>query len=32
MGYRIEELAKKKELSMAQVSLAWVLSKEGAFL
>ncbi len=26
---RVEELAKKKGLSMAQLSIAWILSKEG---
>lgn len=27
--YRVEEIAKKKGISMAQVSVAWSLSKEG---
>ena len=26
---RVEEIAKKKDISMAQVSLAWILSKDG---
>ena len=26
---RIEELAKKKSVSMAQISLAWCMAKEG---
>lgn len=27
---RVEEIAKKKNVSMAQVALAWLLSKDGA--
>ncbi|KAJ7745767.1 Aldo keto reductase [Mycena metata] len=27
--FRVEEIAKKRDISMAQVSLAWLLSKEG---
>ena len=26
---RVEEIAKKKDISMAQVALAWILSKDG---
>ena len=26
---RVEEIAKKRNLTMAQVSVAWILSKEG---
>jgi hypothetical protein len=29
---RVEEIAKKKGISMAQVALAWCLSKDGAWL
>ena len=28
-GFRVQELAKKKNASMAQVAIAWILSKEG---
>ena len=27
--HRVEELAKKKNLTMAQISLAWCLAKDG---
>lgn len=27
--YRVDDLAKKKGISMAQIAIAWVLSKEG---
>jgi aryl-alcohol dehydrogenase-like predicted oxidoreductase len=29
---RVEEIAKKREISMAQVSIAWSLSKEGGVI
>lgn len=28
---RVEEIAKKRYISMAQVALAWILSKDGPF-
>lgn len=29
---RVEEVAKKRGISMAQVAIAWTLSKEGGFI
>ena len=29
MYYRVEEIAKAKGITMAQVALAWILSKDG---
>lgn len=31
MIIRVEEIAKKKQASMAQIAIAWMLSKDGVF-